>query len=781
VLAYLQTLPLQPNFFKYIRHIYKIAEFREDADVWAAVAYRFEKSSAYFRRSYWGDWAYLPGDGYNYVENATKEMEKPNSRLAFSNKTRDYFKRRVLRTLQQLGEDQQSDSYTKLATACLLTYTDAKDRTEARQENYTWYEWNSRSYRTRVTYYPPFASCSNLLHILNHNSTRIELKKNTSQWRFRDGQENQAVPQSREEAFPGLWDKHPEKLMELLRLSRCEPVHQFAVRAYKANPRWRELADKTFAVDLLASDYDETVQIGVELIERFYDPQNPDTELIALLAEKPKPMARALARQWVDAQPDYFAQKTLLFADLMLNPHEDMAHWLDGLLGKTRFSEEQAQMIIVKVVSGLMELKAGNETDFNRSVFACEHLLSHFAGLLRDVNLEIPQELLKHPLPPVQVLGAGILLNHVTPPEQLPQGLVASLIASEEPTVRSVGVQIFGKLPETQLLASQDILLAFCTSPHAEVRAAIRPTIEKLATRNADFGKQLVWDLIPVLQQKEAATGIHEDILQLFDGALRTSLGAVSKDDIWIMLGSRRLTTQRAGFIVLKHTVSAADLTVRQLVKLANAEVLEIREYAWAAYNQQVARMKYEASEALRILDCKWDDSRRFGFAYFRQHLTDTDWTPTLLVSVCDSTRPDVQQFGKEVITKFFRDENGSDYLLQLSQHPSPDLQTFATNYLEQYATDNYPNLEKLELYFVTVLSQVNKSGLAKQRVFDLLHTEALKTEQTASLVGRIVARQSATMAVGGKAACIQIMRDIRKKYPSVELPIVLKELAVAE
>jgi len=225
----------------------------------------------------------------------------------------------------------------------------------------------------------------------------------------------------------------------------------------------------------------------------------------------------------------------------------------------------------------------------------------------------------------------------------------------------------------------------------------------------------------------------------------------------------------------LKHTILPEHLSVREIIKLANHEILAAREYAWDIFTKQVARMQQEASEALRILDCRWDDSRRFGFDYFRQHFTADDWTPTLLVSVCDSTRDDVQQFGKEMITRFFRTENGSDYLLQLSQHPSQSLQTFATNYLEQFATDSLEHLQKLELYFVTVLSQVNRSGTAKTRVFNFLRQEALKNEQAAALIGKIMGRQSATMAVANKAACIQIMCDIRKKYPSVDMPLTLK------
>ncbi len=774
VVSSLQVLALQPGLFRYIRHLYKIAEFREDTEVFAAIAHRFETQPAYFRTSYWGGGTYLPGT-YDWISDSKAEMQKPNSRLAYSNKTRDYFQRRTWRTVRTLGEDQNSENYVKMATAMLLTYSDAKDRTEPREVNYSWYDWNSRSYLSRITYFPAYANCLTLNAILYQNSSRIEFKKNTRAWRFKANVPTDQVAVPREEAFPEHWDKHPEQLKKLLTKSRCEPVHTFAAKALRANPRFSEVTDSTFAAQLLRQEYDVTVQLGLDLVKQFYNPQQPDTELISLLVKHPKLFARQLAQQWIEAQPEYFANKTLVFADLIINPYEDVWDWGRKLLSKVQLTEEQAQMLIVKSITDLLELKADDPQSNAIAEGAGYTLVTHFMSLLKDVSLEVVQELLQHPVPMVQVLGAGILLKHTTPVTEFPSGLISSLINSPVPQVRGVGVQLFGKLPESQLLASQDILLDFATSPFAEIRQAIFPTIAKLAAQSPAFGKEMIRQLMPVLNQKEETEGLHEDLLQLLQTGLHPYLSEIAAEDAWIMLASRRTTTKRAGFLVIKHTILPEQLSVREIIKLANHEILEARQYAQTIFTQQVARMKYEASEALRILDVKWDDSRRFGFDYFRQHFTADNWTPTLLVSVCDSTREDVQQFGKEMITKFFRTENGSDYLLQLSQHPSQRLQVFATNYLEQFATDSLEHLQKLELYFVTVLSQVNRSGTAKTRIFNFLRQEALKNEQAAALIGKIMGRQSATMAVDNKAACIQVMRDIRKKYPAVDMPLTLK------
>jgi len=62
------------------------------------------------------------------------------------------------------------------------------------------------------------------------------------------------------------------------------------------------------------------------------------------------------------------------------------------------------------------------------------------------------------------------------------------------------------------------------------------------------------------------------------------------------------------------------------------------------------------------------------------------EFSPDVLVAVCDSVRPDVKAFGREMVTRFFQESHGHEYLLRLSEHPSANLQLFSINYLERFA-----------------------------------------------------------------------------------------------
>jgi hypothetical protein len=161
--------------------------------------------------------------------------------------------------------------------------------------------------------------------------------------------------------------------------------------------------------------------------------------------------------------------------------------------------------------------------------------------------------------------------------------------------------------------------------------------------------------------------------------------------------------------------------------------------------------------------------------------LTESDWKPEVLVAIADSVNKPVQSFGRELITRFFDEQHGQTYLLRLSQHPSPDLQLFASNYLERFAAGRPDRIGSLELFFVTVLCQVNRGRVAKDRILAFLRKEALKNEESARLVARILVRQSATLAIGDKAACIHTLREIQVSYPEIEIPLSIRKPPIKE
>ncbi len=773
------------NHFRAVRHIFKIAEFRDDFDTVGLLAYRIETTKGTFNsQSY-----YAEVDG-EYLYDLQKELKKTDSKLGYSAQTRDYLRRRNWRILRKLGDAEKYENYTALAVAHLLQFSDS-DMTEGRTMTQTNWNWNDRTRNyDSVTTETGFKSSAHFLSfnkIMFGSSERFELVQSGKAFKLKEGKQENVDTHIREEAYKNAWDLDPKAFLRLLKESLCHPVHQFAVKGIRDNQNALAAVSIEDLKAMLRAPYQETVDLCIELAEKRFNPQSPDLDLVAAFLECPILKARTLARNWVNQNPTFYQDKTAFIIQVFESKYRDNFYFLAHYLNQYPLSISNSKTVIEGVLTPFLSKYAVFDTeDFEEHVkmlaederlgWVIEVFLEAFKAPLSEIHLDITKILLQKPFPMLQTLGAKIILNHKTPAAELPEGLIAALVSSKVQGVRETGVQIFGKLPDATLYNSEETLKSFCLSPYPEIRTAIRPTIKRLADNKATFGKHWVDTMLPYFRMTEPYEGLHHDIYVLLTESLGKHLGHLGTETTLKFLQSSIVPRQMLGLYLLENTTETQELTMRQITKLADHEIVGVREWAQQFYAQNLARIKYEAPEALRILDAKWDDARQYFFNFFRTQFTEADWTPELLVFICDSTRTDVQQFGKEMITKFFKEENGATYLMQLSQHPSANLQNFATHYLEQFATGQPENIEKLEHYFVTILSQVNRSGVAKARIFHFLQEEGLKNEQIATMIARIMSRQSATMAVADKAACLRVMVALKGKYPGMEMAVRVTE-----
>jgi predicted DNA-binding WGR domain protein len=797
LLDILRTAPLRYNYFQRMRHIFKIAEYRQDAEVFGILAYRFEKEQTKCRIDYWGD-VYLP-DGrcirkhdyrYDPTTRRYESFENPEfkeavQRVAYTKKTREYLIRRVWRTLKTIGEDSNPD-YVNMAIGILLQYSDS-DAVPVKQSAFGRYNWQSGQYDYRYAQWDAYAGYLTFNHILYGNSPRYVLMTNSKAWRCREGYKpGDAEPEVREEAFPKLWEQRPDALLQLLLESNCRPVHQFAVKALRACQQFLAEIDNNTLIKLVNQPYEITAELGFELASDRYNPTNPNLELILALANCFFPPARTQAHQWIEAQRQSFLENSNAIAALVTSQHSDTRAFARRLLSSSILSETTAKVLIGRIIANLLcrDFTGNVSTEAQLVKEIAETLLISFTPQLRTLGIGVVLDLLQHPMPEIQELGARILLNHQTPAADLPPELIELLIASPFESVRGIGVRIFGQLPDERLLQQYELLLAMATHELADMREAIRPVLLRLGSSHPAFVSQLATALINLLLNKEKHEGIHSYLLLLLREDLPGWMSGTSRETAMRLLKAKSSAAQELGGLVLSanHANWTHDFETLEIVKLASHEILSVREAARQMFGQILNRIRTDSQEklaAVRLLEAKWEDSREFAQRIFSTEFTADDWTPEVMVSICDSIREDVRQFGRDLVTGYFQERYGQDYLLKFSEHPSADMQLFATNYLENYAGNNPERLRELMPYFVTVLCQVNRGRVAKQRVFAFLEAEAQKSEETARIVAEILTRQSVTMAIGDKATAIQTMLRIHQTYPQIPLPIQVKPVAV--
>ncbi|MBP7868316.1 MAG: HEAT repeat domain-containing protein [Acidobacteria bacterium] len=756
LLDLLRRVPLSSGYFRQLRHIFKAAEFRLDAEVFGLLAYRFEKESATVGPS--TDHAMLAGKWVSVQD----EIRKPDSRLAYTRATRHYLRGRVWRTLRRLGLSGDTD-YARMAVGVLLPFSDADAVKPYRKE---FYDWKSR--QTRQLDFDGFAPYHAFNHILYGAGRSHEQKRWLSPWNLRGGAP--VSPDEREESFPAVWDQEPGGLFHLLMASRCLLVHEFAARALRANPRYLETLETRALVLLLTAPYACTNQLGLDLALARHKTYEPDFELVLGLLASPLPAARETAAKWVSSNSGPFLANLDFLARLMASPQESSRRLARDWIGRCSFSAPQASELCRRLTA---VIAAQTEPVTEGVIEEISGLLFQlFPSQLRTLPLEDLLALLDHPLPQAAVFASQVLLGHQSPPEDLPESLLTRLIRSPHAAVRCAGIRLFGSLPLELLLQRESVILEFCLSPLEDVRQAIRPTLARLAAGYPEFGRLLAQTLALHLLGKETAEGFHRDLAGILENELAGSLEDITRDTTVRLLRSSEPFAREFGGFLLNNLFSETAFPVRETIRFANHDTRSVREFAWRKCRENLAALKREMGQTVRLLDSKWEDTREFGFTFIRENFDRDDLPSAALVALCDSVRPEVQRFGCELITSFLQPEAGPDYLLRLSEHPSANLQLFVTNYLEGYASGNPRLIADLRDYFITVLSRVNTARVAKGRIYHFLQQEARKDPETACTVAEIAGRVSATRVSREKAQCLAILRDIREAFPDIPLPL---------
>jgi predicted DNA-binding WGR domain protein len=740
LLRVLRTAPFQRGVVKALRHLFKMAEYRRDGEVFGLIAWRYEK------------------------ERSTNR----SSRDGFAKATRLFLRRRVWRTLRRMGQIEDPD-FVKMAVGVLLAFTDADAAPELTTSS--GYGRNREEH-----HWGPFAPYWTFNHLLYGRSRRLVAVPHKltfyGKWKPRPEEESR----EREESFPALWDRTPQGLMHLLDESRCAPVHTFAARALRSLPAFLAQLDTDAVAMLLEKPYAPTAQLGLDLALERVNARGEPRELVLAAARSPHAPARRQAFKWLDALRDVLLKDLSFLAALAISPQTETRQYIANLLRGSVMADDVAEAFIRQLLQAARKL---GPNDGPLAADVKQLVLAALGPLGRPPGTEVLIELLGHPLIEIQELGGELLLRRDLRTEPVPPEVLGHLLQSASASLRTLGLRLLGKMPDAAFLANEAVLGRLASSPHPDVRQGIRPLIGRLVTLDAAAGARVAEILVAALLRRRLPEGVPEHVAALLTGELATALRAVPVETLWRLLDSEDGTAQGLGAELLEKRANSLTVDVARAVKLAGHDVIKVREWAWRWLEGHVSEVRADLATAVRLLDTRWDDARAFAFRYFRERFAPQDYTLEVLVSVADSIRPDVQTFGREMLARSFREEDGQELLLRLSEHPAPAVQLFATNYLDRFASGNVALVEKLVPYFNRVLNQVNKGSSARSRVLQFLRREGQRNEVAGRQAMDVLHRLSATIAIENRAAALEAMLAIGKAQPAVPLPVRLKPVEV--
>lgn len=728
-----------------LRQLFKAAEFRLDAEIYGILARRFDTTGGNGSSS------------YNY-------WEKKYTRRTFSNQTKKYLQKRIIRTLTTAGEDGDAATFIPLATGVLLAYDDELDNPVPTSRWDYGMDPRTRRWASIEVHHPPRNNAHSFLWILRGKSSDLNHSRSL-RWSFLT---EPKPATTREENFPHLWNAAPDAVTHLLGHARAAEVQDFAIRVWNDNTEWAKQVEIPAIIEILSSWYDPTAELGFALARDRWDPSNPNNELLLGMLASSSEAAQTLGGHWLTSVAGHVTSQPDLIARLAFITPEASRHAIRSFFTGQSLSRSIQQDTTARLISALLTL---SEDDPNRARFAIETLRQVCPDELSKLPQEHLAELAAHPLEQLQLLSASILLKQ-NRASSLPEALLLAPLASDFASVRKLGLELLGTLSSSDLGRRAETLAACAISPHQDLREHVRPLIEKIAPNNSSFCRDLVEQWYPLLFRVEAHEGIHHDIFQLLTGPLARSLDVIPRGTYPRMLESKYAYAQALGFTILKDEDELHRIDLPTLIQWAIHPHAELRAYVWDHFESRPMVLTENLGDCLPLLESKWTESRERAFTFFRETVRESEWEPDSLVAICDSTQTQAQAFGREMITRRFEDKDGPLYLARLSQHPGTELQIFASNYLMRFAVDNPERLSLLEPYFRTVLSKIGAGRTAKQRIFALLEQEALKEQNTAQLVTTLLERISATIAIEDKATCINILLKVAEKWPDLSSPL---------
>src|SRR5205085_2240603 len=128
------------------------------------------------------------------------------------------------------------------------------------------------------------------------------------------------------------------------------------------------------------------------------------------------------------------------------------------------------------------------------------------------------------------------------------------------------------------------------------------------------------------------------------------------------LLAAKAPEAQELGGIVIgeRSVEWASSFETAEIVLLAGHEIQSVRSAAHSILASVVDRFHLatnadahrEVATLLGALDVEWEDTRERLFDLFRATLEPEDFTPDILVAICDSSREPAQQLGRELVTK---------------------------------------------------------------------------------------------------------------------------------
>lgn len=772
LVALVGRLPARPPYVPGLRRLFKYAEMIDDAPMFGASARQFETARPMYKRGHAQGknkppMAFVPEvqQSGNLWVPLTHLRGAPDAKTALSHNTVLYLKRRIWRALRKRGETGQR-SFVELATGYLLAFAETD---LAKPYELTFHRWENRQRTVRKQAYGALANAWAAGQLLHRNSAGVSLQHATLT-HFHTETPN---PNERGEAFRELWDEAPDCALRLAVESRAEPVAQFGLRILQDKPSYLlGLPSGTLEL-LLASPFPAVAQFALEQARNRLAQGAFDDGLIAGLLASSLADARDLAIKRIDldaAQP--WASLRLAFI-AVTSAHADIQAAARRWCAERALPADAGEALAQHLAHWLLDQPDAARIGQTRQ---CLPLL--WRGHDLPLSPEIIARLMGHAEPAVVAAGIDMLALSGVDAGALPDALWQRLLNSPEPDIQAAALGLLGRLSDEQLAERAFLIVSMASAPSSAIRQAARPLVARLTARFPRLGEDLAARLIDTLFQSAPDDSHADDIVALFREALAGQLASLDANLIWRLLQAKAKGAKLLGATAVTMR-DASIYSVRQLARLGNHPHAAVRQWVMAAYEANPERFRREAEDAVLLIESQWEDAYGFAMAAFDRWPEDV-WTPDVLAVIADSTNPKILSYARSVLRRTMKPGDASAQLIRLLEHPATSMHLMISEVLTADAAQDDTVFAKLLPLSRIIMLQVHQGRVAKDRISQFLHAEALRTRERAEAVAPLFVDLSLSAIERDRTRALTALRDIESAFPGLAAASPLKRIAVA-
>jgi hypothetical protein len=305
-----------------------------------------------------------------------------------------------------------------------------------------------------------------LLHRVLHGSVPGEYDRFRLQFYPRSTKKLPAG--AREEAFPALWDAQPRAYLRVLGGARLPEVLEFAVRAVtQRHPEVLKNASHAEVLAILQAPHEAAVQLALTELERRFNPEYPDWELLRLLTADERPKARELATKLLRLSAPAWTRDPERIVDFLTTPHAEMRDMVVALVrkalaGQPILREGLARRLLV--LFRTLEPVAGAHEGAAHLVR--EMLLEEISGIITVAELA---DLIQSGSPAVQSIAGDLLRRRPEAVRELGLERLIDLAQHEIAAVREA-VHALLRVAQVQLRANPALLFVLVESEWTDTR-----------------------------------------------------------------------------------------------------------------------------------------------------------------------------------------------------------------------------------------------------------------------------------------------------------------------